>query len=147
MTPRRLSKKQAKRPRARSAGGAPAGEAPVRALQYKVVELSTVDEASLTHALNEWVPQGWTLDGVQFAMRESSKRPAMAFVFFTRASSITEHDRAAAQARLHALAHGDAGVARSTPRRQVSAHERLAQLAGLDEPEPRLEGRLLEVDE
>jgi hypothetical protein len=24
------------------------------------------------------------LDGVQFAMRESSKRPAMAFVFFTR---------------------------------------------------------------
>jgi len=35
--------------------------------------------------VNVWVRQGWTLENVQFAMRESSKRPAMAFVFFTRA--------------------------------------------------------------
>lgn len=55
-----------------------------RDLQYKVVELSTVDEASLERTLNEWIARGWNLDGVQFAMRESSKRPAMAFVFFTR---------------------------------------------------------------
>jgi len=48
-----------------------------------VVELSTVDEGSLEHAVNLWVGQGWTLETVQFAMRESSKRPAMAFVFFT----------------------------------------------------------------
>ena len=27
---------------------------------------------------------GWTLDTVQFAMRESSRRPSMAFVMFTR---------------------------------------------------------------
>ncbi len=53
-------------------------------LQYKVVELSTVDEGSLERAVNEWSLKGWTLDGVQFAMRESSKRPALAFVFFTR---------------------------------------------------------------
>ena len=53
-------------------------------LHYKVVELSTVDEGSLEHAVNLWVRQGWTLETVQFAMRESSKRPAMAFVFFTR---------------------------------------------------------------
>jgi hypothetical protein len=52
-------------------------------LQYKVVEVSTVDEGSLEDAVNLWVRQGWTLENVQFAMRESSKRPAMAFVFFT----------------------------------------------------------------
>ena len=56
-------------------------------LHYKVVEVSTVDEGSLEHAVNLWVRQGWTLEAVQFAMRESSKRPAMAFVFFTRARS------------------------------------------------------------
>lgn len=57
---------------------------PRRALHYKVVELSSVDEGALERTLNEWCPRGWTFDGVQFAMRESSKRPAMAFVFFTR---------------------------------------------------------------
>jgi len=49
-----------------------------------VVELSTVDEISLENTLNEWVRQGWRLDGMHFAMRESSKRPAMAFVLFTQ---------------------------------------------------------------
>jgi len=63
-----------------------AGRPPPRpeALHYKVVELSTVDEGSLEHTVNVWVRQGWRLENVQFAMRESSKRPAMAFVFFTR---------------------------------------------------------------
>lgn len=53
-------------------------------LQYKVVELSTVSEESIEEALNDWTRQGWRLDAMQFAMRESSKRPAMAFVIFTR---------------------------------------------------------------
>jgi hypothetical protein len=53
-------------------------------LLYKVVEISAVDEASLERVVNEWVQQGWAFDGVQFAMRESSKRPSMAFVFFTK---------------------------------------------------------------
>jgi hypothetical protein len=62
--------------------------APVkRALHYKVVELSNVDEGSLERTVNEWSAQGWTFDGVQFAMRESSKRPSMGFVFFTREGS------------------------------------------------------------
>ena len=51
---------------------------------YKVVELSTVTDEAIEDTLNEWTAQGWTLDGIQFAMRESSKRPAMAFVVFTR---------------------------------------------------------------
>lgn len=50
---------------------------------YKVVELSTVTDQELEAVLNEWTAQGWTLDGIRFAMSESSKRPAMAFVTFT----------------------------------------------------------------
>ncbi len=53
-------------------------------LIYKVVEISTVTEVELEEALNKWVSQGWQFDGMQFAMRESSKRPAMAFVIFCR---------------------------------------------------------------
>ncbi len=71
-----------KTPRAKKRAG-PAARRPRRS-HYKVVELSTVDEASLERTVNEWVLRGWAFDGVQFAMRESSKRPSMAFVFFTR---------------------------------------------------------------
>ena len=53
-------------------------------LQYKVVELSHVSEDTIEEALNDWTRQGWRLDTMQFAMRESSKRPAMAFLVFTR---------------------------------------------------------------
>ena len=52
-------------------------------LKYKVVELSTVSEDLLEETLNEWTAKGWNLDGVHFAMRESQKRPSMAFLFFT----------------------------------------------------------------
>lgn len=53
-------------------------------LQYKVVELSNVTEETIEEALNETTAKGWNFDGMQFAMRESSKRPAMAFLMFTR---------------------------------------------------------------
>ncbi len=53
-------------------------------LQYKVVELSSVTEESIEEALNEWTAKGWRFDGMQFAMRESSKRPSMAFLMFVR---------------------------------------------------------------
>lgn len=52
-------------------------------LRYKVVEISNVCEEALEEVLNEWTAKGWRYDGMQFAMRESSKRPAMAFVLFT----------------------------------------------------------------
>ena len=51
---------------------------------YKVVELGTVTDEEIEKTLNEWTAQGWKLDGIQFAMRDSSKRPSMAFVTFTR---------------------------------------------------------------
>ncbi len=53
-------------------------------LVYKVVEVNTVSEEYLENTLNEWTRLGWRLDGMQFAMRESSRRPSMAFVIFTR---------------------------------------------------------------
>ena len=54
------------------------------ALTWKVVEISSVTDVEIEEVLNEWTPQGWTLDNIQFAMRESSKRPSMAFIAFTR---------------------------------------------------------------
>jgi hypothetical protein len=59
-------------------------------VQYKVVETSTVTEDELETLLNEWTKKGWHLDGMQFAMRESSKRPSMAFLVFTREDVLTE---------------------------------------------------------
>ncbi len=54
------------------------------ALVWKVVELSSVTDLEIEEVLNEWTGQGWALDSIQFAMRESSKRPSMAFIAFTR---------------------------------------------------------------
>jgi hypothetical protein len=51
---------------------------------YKVIELGTVTEEAIEEALNEWTAKGWRFDSMQFAMRESSRRPSMAFVLFTR---------------------------------------------------------------
>jgi hypothetical protein len=59
-------------------------------LRYKVVETSDVSDVEIEKILNEWTEQGWTLDTMQFAMRDSSKRPAMAFITFTRAAQESE---------------------------------------------------------
>ena len=53
---------------------------------YKVVELTSVTDEAIEAVLNEWTSQGWSFDTIHFAMRESSKSPAMAFVSFTRES-------------------------------------------------------------
>jgi len=102
-------------------------------LQYKVVELSVVDEQTLERTVNTWVRQGFRLENVQFAMRESSRRPSMAFVFLTR--EVPAED---AQAEGVPLTAGpDASPApHFAPVRSISAYERLAQLAeGGDDPE------------
>ena len=59
-------------------------------VQYKVVEISIVTDETIESALNEWVAEGWTYEGLQFAMRDSSRRPSMAFATFTRPSSRDE---------------------------------------------------------
>lgn len=53
-------------------------------VRYKFVELSTVTDESIERCVNECVALGWTLDGIHFAMRDSSRRPSMAFVAFVR---------------------------------------------------------------
>jgi hypothetical protein len=53
---------------------------------YKVIELGTVTEDAIEEILNHWSAKGWYFDGMQFAMRESSRRPSMAFLLFTRES-------------------------------------------------------------
>ena len=59
-------------------------------LTYKVIELSTVTEETIQDALNDLTAEGWRYDGIQFAMRDSSRRPSMAFIFFTRDAAIGE---------------------------------------------------------
>jgi hypothetical protein len=53
-------------------------------IKYKVVELSVVTDESLEDVLNQRTAEGWHFDSIQFVVREASKRPAMAFVLFTR---------------------------------------------------------------
>ncbi|HEY4715584.1 MAG TPA: DUF4177 domain-containing protein [bacterium] len=59
-------------------------------LLYKVVETSTVTDQELENVINEWVGKGWRFDGIQFAMRDTSKRPAMGFVIFTKEEASKE---------------------------------------------------------
>jgi hypothetical protein len=54
------------------------------AVEYKVAEISNVTDEEIEAVLNEWTRQGWTFDTLQFAMRDSSRRPSMAFATFTR---------------------------------------------------------------
>ena len=53
-------------------------------IEYKVDELSVVTDESIEDVLNRRTSEGWSFDSVQFVVRDASKRPSMAFVFFTR---------------------------------------------------------------
>jgi len=53
-------------------------------MQYKVVETSQVTEDSLEEILNRWTAEGWRYDGMQFVVKESARRPSMAFVLFVK---------------------------------------------------------------
>jgi hypothetical protein len=54
------------------------------ALRYKFVELSVVSDDTMERAVNEWVAQGWQLEGFHFVTTERSRRPQMAFIAFVR---------------------------------------------------------------
>lgn len=56
----------------------------MKELTYKVVEISLVTDEEIQKTINEWVKEGWSYDGIQFAMRDSSKRPSMAFLTFIK---------------------------------------------------------------
>lgn len=51
---------------------------------YKVIETSDVTEDSLEGILNQWTAEGWRYDGMQFVVKESARRPSMAFILFVK---------------------------------------------------------------
>jgi hypothetical protein len=53
-------------------------------MKYKVVETSEVTEDSLEEILNHWTAEGWRYDGMQFVVKESARRPSMAFILFVK---------------------------------------------------------------
>lgn len=53
-------------------------------LRYKVVEIANVTDDAIERVLNDESVEGWRFESMHFAMRESSKRPSMAFLSFTR---------------------------------------------------------------
>lgn len=61
-------------------------------LTYKVVELATVADDEIEEVLNEYSSKGWNFDGIHFAMKDSSKRPSMAFIFFTKDEGESKDD-------------------------------------------------------
>jgi len=69
--------------------------------KFKVIELSSVTDQELETTINEWEGQGWNFDGIQFAMRESSKRPSMAFVLFTQNENKNEFEEDEDEDDLH----------------------------------------------
>ncbi len=54
------------------------------AVHYKIIELSTVTDETIEGVLNEWTSRGWIFDQIQFVVRDASRRPSMAFLFFIR---------------------------------------------------------------
>jgi hypothetical protein len=57
---------------------------------YKVVELTTVTGEDIEAVINDWISRGWNFETIQFVRSDASKRPAMAFVFFTKPEKMKE---------------------------------------------------------
>ena len=68
-------------------------------LEYKVVETQIVTSEELEAIVNRWVLEGWTLEVIQFAMSEASRRPAMAFVFFVKGEAVKKSVREVAESK------------------------------------------------
>ena len=54
-----------------------------RTLRYKVVETGIVADDVLEDLINERTGKGRRFEDIRFAMKDSSRRPVMAFLFFT----------------------------------------------------------------
>ena len=59
-------------------------------MSYKVVETSVVTDESIESILNHWTAQGYLFSSIHFVTTESSRRPGMAFLFFTSAEESGE---------------------------------------------------------
>ncbi len=52
-------------------------------MTYKVIELSTVTDEEIERAVNEWSAKGYAFASIHFVTTQASRRPVMAFLFFT----------------------------------------------------------------
>jgi hypothetical protein len=57
---------------------------------YRVVELSDVSDRNLEDALNREAAEGYRFESIHFVTQAGSRRPTMAFLFFTRAAELPE---------------------------------------------------------
>lgn len=51
---------------------------------YKVVEISDVVDREIEDALNRWTGAGYRFESIHFVTQPGSRRPAMAFLVFSR---------------------------------------------------------------
>jgi hypothetical protein len=51
---------------------------------YRVVELSEVTDQAIEEALNREGGEGFRFESIHFVTQQGSRRPSMAFLFFTR---------------------------------------------------------------
>jgi hypothetical protein len=51
---------------------------------YRVVELTDVTDRTVEEALNREVGDGFRFESIHFVTHAGSRRPSMAFLFFTR---------------------------------------------------------------
>jgi hypothetical protein len=56
-------------------------------MSYKVVEISTVTDEEIERTLNEWTAKGWSFANIHFVTTQASRRPVMAFLFFTEGTA------------------------------------------------------------
>jgi hypothetical protein len=53
---------------------------------YKVVEISRVYEEEIETELNRWTAEGFRFESIHFVTQPGTRRPSMAFLFFSRAA-------------------------------------------------------------
>lgn len=61
--------------------------APPEGAPWRVVEVTDVSDRSIEEALNGASREGWRFESVHFVTQAGSRRPSMAFLFFTRTVS------------------------------------------------------------
>ena len=52
-------------------------------MTYKVVEVGTVTDEEIERTVNAWVEKGYDFASIHFVTTQASRRPVMAFLFFT----------------------------------------------------------------
>lgn len=53
-------------------------------MEYRVIETSTVTDEEIEKVLNQWIDRGYTFESIHFVTSDASRRPKMAFLFFTK---------------------------------------------------------------